>query len=61
MAKQALHSLGLARTSPLLTPILDKSWALQIFDLPIPLDPHSIILDHLSHQTALPYWKKLAF
>jgi len=61
MAKQALHSLGLARTPPLLTPIPDERWALQISDLPISLDPRSTILDHLSRQTALPYWIQKGF
>ncbi len=56
MAKQALHILGHQQAPPLLAPLPGVAWTLVIAGLPVPLDPHPVIIDHLSHQCALDYW-----
>ncbi len=56
MAKQALHILGHQHAPLLLDFLPGVAWSLVIAGQLVPLDPHPVIIDHLSCQCALAYW-----
>jgi len=56
MAKQALHVLGEQSSPALLDPLPGLSWWLAAHQQPISSEPRVTILNHLSAQTAIPYW-----